>query len=165
MSLYHTKIKYKNKEDNKIEYKDLSFIVPTVDLLNSKLIEFHVNNFHCNYVDVQQFFKDNNIGFYGLNKLIEEYVANYPVCDQMAKTILKNNPINSIEVAGHNIRYEFDLTFLNSDFADAYGVRYLLSIIDVFNRKGMIVFQELEPSLTGYKRLGNTLIPEMIFVI
>ena len=39
------------------------------------------------YVDEQNFFKDNNIGFYGLNNLIEEYVANCPVCVQIGKTI------------------------------------------------------------------------------
>jgi len=57
---------------------------------------------------------------------------------QTGKTIHRNDSKKSIEVAGPNIRYEFDLTCLNSELEDAYGVRYLLSIIDVFSRKAMI---------------------------
>ena len=44
--------------------------MPTVKELNLKLYEYHCENFHCNYKDVQDKFID---GFYGLNSKIEEY--------------------------------------------------------------------------------------------
>ena len=41
--------------------------MPTVAELNEKLYEYHAEHFHCNYKDVQELFKQNNIGYYGLN--------------------------------------------------------------------------------------------------
>ena len=40
--------------------------VPIVSELNEKLYENHDIHFHCNHKDVQDLFKINNIGFYGL---------------------------------------------------------------------------------------------------
>ena len=112
--------------------------MPTVAELNEKLYEYHAEHFHCNYKDVQDLFKQNNIGYYGLNSLIEEYVNNCPVCFQSSRTIHRTNPVKSINVNGPNIRYEFDLTYLNNDLANAFGVKMILSAIDIFSRKAMI---------------------------
>ena len=54
------------------------------------------------------------------------------------RTVHRKEPIHSINVNGPNVRYEFDLTFLNEDLANAYDVKILLRIIDVFSRKAMI---------------------------
>ena len=51
-------------------------------------------------------------------------------------------PVKPISLLEPNIRYEFDLTFMNDDLADAYGVKILLGIIDVFSRKAMIYKEE-----------------------
>ena len=40
--------------------------------LNEKLYEYQAEYLHCNYKDVQELFKQNKIGYYGLNSLIEE---------------------------------------------------------------------------------------------
>ena len=50
---------------NKIELR-----VHTVAELNEKLYVYHAEHFH--YKDVQDLFKQNNMGYYGLNSLIEE---------------------------------------------------------------------------------------------
>ena len=52
---------------NKIELR-----LPNVAELNKKLYEYYAEYFHCNYRDVQDLFKQNNMGYYGLNSLIEE---------------------------------------------------------------------------------------------
>ena len=133
-------IKYIKEKDTNglLKEKLIELKVPTVKELNLKLYEYHCENFHCNYKDVQKKFIDNNIGFYGLNSLIEEYVSNCPVCVQNSKTVHRMDPVKAINVDGPNQRYEFDLTYLNKDLADAYGVKMLLSIIDAFSRKAMI---------------------------
>ena len=46
--------------------------MPNVAELNKKLYEYYAEYFHCNYKDVQDLFKQNNMGYYGLNSLIEE---------------------------------------------------------------------------------------------
>ena len=112
--------------------------MPTISKLNEKLYEYHALNFHCNYKDVQDLFKTNKIGYYGINSLIEEYVNNYPLCVQSSRTIHRTDPVKNINIDGPNIRYEFDLTYLNNDLAKAYEVKMILSIIDVFSRKAMI---------------------------
>ena len=113
---------------NKIELR-----VPTVAELNEKLYVYHAEHFHCNYKDVQDLFKQNNIGYYGLISLIEEYVNNCPVYVQSSRTIHRTDPVKSINVNGPNIRYEFDFTYLNNDLANAFGVKMILSVIDVFS--------------------------------
>ena len=79
-----------------------------------------------------------NIEYYGFNSLFEEYISNCPLCIQSSRTIHRIDPVKSINVDVPNIRYEFDLTYLNNDLSKAYGVKMILSIIDVFSRKAMI---------------------------
>ena len=79
-----------------------------------------------------------NIEYYGLNSLFEEYISNCPLCIQSSRTIHRIDPVKSINVDGPNVRYEFDLTYLNNDLSKAYGVKMILSIIDAFSRKAMI---------------------------
>ena len=112
------------------------FTVPTVELLNKKLYEYHVQNFHCNYKDTQSFFKVNKIGFLGINKIIEDYVHDCPVYAQTSRTIHRQEPDKYIQVNGPNTRYEFDLTYLNNDLSKAFGVKYILGVI--FSHKVMI---------------------------
>jgi len=54
------------------------------------------------------------------------------------KTVLLKDPVKPINVEGLNKRYKFDITNLNDDLQEAFGIKYLLYIIDVFSRKGMI---------------------------
>lgn len=112
--------------------------VPTVKEMNELLYEFHVNKFNCNYKVVQDSFKKAKIDFYGINEIIEEYVSNCPICAQSSKTLNRQDPIKSIDILGLNMRYEFDLTYLNNDLAEVFGIKMLLSIIDAFSRKAMI---------------------------
>ena len=39
---------------------------------------------------------------------------------------------------GPNKRYKFDINNLNDDLQEAFGIKYLLYIIDVFSRKGVV---------------------------
>lgn len=128
----------KDKLTKKTKKYKIELRVPTVAELNEKLYEYHAEHFHCNYKDVQDLFKQNNIGYYGLNSLIEEYVSNCPVCVQSSRTVHRTDPVKSININGPNIRYEFDLSYLNNDLAKAFGVKMILSVIDVFSRKAMI---------------------------
>ena len=57
--------------------------------LNEKLYEYHAEHFHCNYKDIQDYFKQNNIGYYRLNSLIEEYVCNCPVWFKVAEPLIE----------------------------------------------------------------------------
>ena len=136
--LYIKKIKLKNHRMNKIESKFEYLRVPTIKQLNEKLYEFHAHNFHVNKSKFINMFQNHKIGFYGLNVIIEEYISNCPACVQTARTMHRLDPIKSITVDGPNFRYEFDLTYFNSDLETAYGVKYLLSIIDQFSRKAII---------------------------
>lgn len=54
------------------------------------------------------------------------------------KAIHRIGTVKSINVNGPNDRYELDLTYLNPDFDEAFGVKYLLCIIDYFSPKAMI---------------------------
>ena len=121
-----------------LKEKLIELRLPTVKELNLKLYEYNCKNFHCNYIDVQDKFFGNNIGFYGLNSVIEEYANNCPACVQNSKTFHRMEPVKAINVDGPNQKYEFDLTHLNKDLAYDYGVKMLLSIIDAFSRKDMI---------------------------
>ena len=118
--------------------KKIELRVPTVAELNEKLYEYHAEHFHCNYKDVQDLFKQNKIGYYGLNSLIEEYVSNCPEYVQSSRTVHRIDPVQSINVNEPNIRYEFDLKYLNNDLANAFGFKMILSVIDLFSRKAMI---------------------------
>ena len=97
----------------------------------------HAGQFHCNYQEVQDSFKKNNIGFY-VNEIIEEYITNCPVCAQSCKKIHRLDPIRSIDIIGPNVRYEFDLSYFNQDLAEVFGTKMILSVIDDFSRKAMI---------------------------
>ena len=137
--LYYKRVyKIKNILNGLYEEKHLILKVPTVKELNEKLYEYHADNFHCNYKEVQNKFKQNKIGYYGINSLIEEYISNCTVCVQSSRTIHRKDPVKSIDIEGPNIRYEFDITYFNNDLADAYGVKMILSVIDAFSRKAMI---------------------------
>ena len=57
---------------------------------------------------------------------------------QTIRTVHRSEPVHAISVNGPNVRYEFDLTFLNEDLANAYDLKIILGIIDVFSRKAMI---------------------------
>jgi len=46
--------------------------------------------------------------------------------------------VHSITVDGPDVRYQFDISYLNDDLQKAFGIKYILTIIDVFSRKGMI---------------------------
>ena len=136
--LYKNKTKKLNKETNTYEYIIENFKVPTIKELNQFLYEYHTKNFHCNYKELINIFYKNKIGFFGITKIIEDYVSNCPICVQTMRTVHRNEPVHAICVNGPNVRYEFDLTFLNDDLANSYDVKILLGIIDVFSRKAMI---------------------------
>jgi hypothetical protein len=114
-------------------YVDDFYLVPTVKELNKYLYDYHIKNFHCNYKDTMHFFKSNKIRYYGIEQIIIDYIANCPVCVQSSRIIHREEPVKSLSVDGPNIHYEFDLTYLNSDLASAFGVKYLLGIIDVLS--------------------------------
>ena len=116
--IFQRNIKEKDMKTGEIITKNLELKVPTIKELNEKLYEFHCQRFHCNYKEVQDQFKENNIGFYGINSIIEDYVSNCPICVQTSRTIHRMEPVKSINMIGPNIRYEFNLTYLNNDLAD-----------------------------------------------
>lgn len=90
------------------------------------------------YNRIFQIFKKDKINFYGLQTAIQDYIANCLVCVQNKRTSHREDPITPISIDSPNIRYEFDVTYLNDDLEEAFDVKYWLSIIDVFRRKGMI---------------------------
>ena len=57
---------------------------------------------------------------------------------QSSRNIHRRDLVNSINVNGPNIRYEFDLTYLNKDLANVFGVKMILSVLDVFSSKAII---------------------------
>ena len=137
-NLYYKKIsKYKNKE-NKIKSKEEIFLVPTTDDLNQLLYKYHTSSLHSNYKELKAIFYKATIGFLGLDTIIQEYIKNCPICVQTGRTIHRMDPIHPIIVEGPDIRYQFNLTYLNDDMQLAFGIKYLLTIMDVFSRKAMI---------------------------
>ena len=76
---------YKSSNNQKIIQNTIELMVPIASELNEKLYENHYIYFHCNHKDVQDLFKINNIGFYGLNNYIEDYVCNCHACVQSSK--------------------------------------------------------------------------------
>ena len=61
------------------EINTIYLFVPTVNTLNEKLYEFHVNNFRANYKVIQELFLKEQIGYYGINELNGEYLSNCPI--------------------------------------------------------------------------------------
>ena len=80
----------------------------------------------------------NRIWFIGLDKILENYVSEYPIFSQTSKSIHRIDPIKPILVNGLDYPYEFDLNYLNNDMAEVFDTKYILSIIVVFSLKGMI---------------------------
>ena len=112
------------------EYKiaDKYLIVPKVKELNEYLYKFHTENFHCNEKDLVEIFKEKGIGYYGLTKVIQEYISQCPACVMTIKNIKRIDPVKAISINGPNFRYEYGITYLNEDLAEAYGVECILSI-------------------------------------
>ena len=134
---YKRAIKIKNQK-NKWDIIKVDFYVPTVAELNSLLYKYHVKNCHSNYKELKEEFYKNKIGFIGIDLLLQEYVTNCPVCCQNSHNSKRNDPVKSINIDGPDYRYVFDITYLNDDMAKSFGIKYLLSILDAFSRKGMI---------------------------
>ena len=72
------------------------------------------------------------------DKIIEDYVNCCPVCAQTAKTIYNKESIIPFIFNGPDFILEFDISYLNEDLATAFGTKYMLSLIDIFSRKGII---------------------------
>ena len=60
-----------------------------------------------------------------------------------SRYLQRSDPIKSINYEGPYSRYAFDLTYLNEDKSKAFGIKYILSILDCISRKGNIIFLEL----------------------
>ena len=137
---YNIKQKLKNIMQKKISYyySYKYFHTPTGNQLNNKLYELHTQNFQCNEKDFLDLFKHNNINFYVLQNLIKDYISYCPKYVQTVKIVHKKELILVITVEGPNVRYEFDLTYLNDDLMKAYDAKYILSVIDVFTWKAII---------------------------
>lgn len=91
-----------------------------------------------NYKELKHSFKFNKIWFIGLDKLFQEYILNCPICCQSSRNLQNPNPIKSINYEGPDQRYAFDLTHLNEDMSKAYDIKYILSILDCYSKKGNI---------------------------
>ena len=46
---------------------------------------------------------------------MQKYINNCPVCVQASRTVHRLDPIHPIVVNGPDIRYEFNITYLNED--------------------------------------------------
>ena len=109
---YKKKVKFKNIQ-NKWENKIIDMYVPTINQLNELLYKYHVNTCHSNYKELRELFTKNNIGYIGIDNLLEGYVSNCPVCCQTARTLHRTDPIKSININGPDYQYVFDITYLN----------------------------------------------------
>lgn len=83
-------------------------------------------------------FNKEKIWLSGLESLLEEYVNNCPVCAQNSRIKRREDPVLSIEFNGPDYAYTFDITYLKSDTAESFEIKYILSIMDCFSRKAMI---------------------------
>ena len=131
------KSKIKNKE-GKWESHIVDLLVPKVEELNNLLFKYHTNSCHSNYKELKHQFNKNKIGYIGIDVLLEDYVRDCPVCCQTSKDLKRMDPIKSIEVESPDSRYVFDITYLNEDMSKAFGIKYILSILDCFSRKANI---------------------------
>ena len=136
--LYYKKIIKTKLQNNKYKTKEEIFLVPTVEMLNDLLYQYHTLTSHANYKILKEMFYKNKIGFLGLDTILQDYIKNCPVCAQVGRTVHRLDPIHPIIVPGPDIRYQFDITYLNSDLQKAFGIKYILSIMDTFSRKAMI---------------------------
>ena len=136
--LYYLKNTKHKTTDNKFIIIKEEYYVPTVEELNILLYKFHTKTIHSNYKEMIRQFNNEKIGFPGLEILLEEYVNNCQVCTQNSRVKRREDPIKSIEFNGPDYAYTFDITYLNSDMAESFGIKYILSIMDCFSRKAMI---------------------------
>ena len=134
---YKKRNKYKNNKGKWI-YETIDYYVPKIDELNKLLYKYHTDSCHSNYKQLKESFLTNKIWFLGMDKLLQDYVVNCQVCCQSSRNLQRSDPIKSINYEGPDSRYAFDLTYLNEDMSKAFGIKYILSIIDCFSRKGNI---------------------------
>ena len=109
--------------DNKFIIIKEEYYVPTVEELNTLLYKFHTKTIHSNHKEMIRQFNNEKIGFPGLEILLEEYVNNCPVCTQNSRVKRREDPIKSIEFNGPDYAYTFDITYLNSDMAESFGIK------------------------------------------
>ena len=69
--LYKINFNTKKEKENVSNDEILYFKVPNKEELNKLLYKLHANQFHCNYLIVQNSFKQKHIEYYGINSLIE----------------------------------------------------------------------------------------------
>lgn len=142
-NLYYKKV-VNLKKRWKWEFKKIDILVPKVDELNKLLCKFYIESCHSNYKELKNLFYQNNIGLIGMGQLLEEYVRNCFVYCQTSRDFIRKDPIKSIEVEGPDSRYSFDITYLNEDMTKAFGIKYLLSILDCFSRKATVLIQKMQ---------------------
>ena len=70
-----TKINFINEKTNLKETKIEYNLAPKIVELNETLFDYH-----CNEKDLIKIFQNNNINFYGLQTIIQEYVKSCPSC-------------------------------------------------------------------------------------
>jgi len=105
-------------------------LVPTIKQLNKLLYDFHTNIIHSNYKEMKRLFNKQKIGFPGLESLLKEYVNNCPICNWNSRVKRREDRVKSIEFNGPDYAYTFDITYLNSDMAKSFGIKYILRIMD-----------------------------------
>ena len=127
--LYYKKIIKKKGTDNRYETFTEEFYIPKIEELKTC---------HGNYKDLKNLFYEKKIGYLGFDSILQQYVNQCSVCIQTSRTIHRLDPIIPINVEGPDFRYMFDINYLNADQAECFGIKYILSILDVFSRKGMI---------------------------
>ena len=73
-----------------------------------------------------------------MDKLLEDYMRDCPICCQTSRDLKRKFPIKSIEIEGPDSWYTFDIIYLNEDISKAFGIKYILSILDCFSRNANI---------------------------
>ena len=48
------------------------------------------------------------------------------------------DPIKPIIIEGTDEKYKVDISYLKDELSLNYGIKYLINIIDLFSRKGMV---------------------------
>ena len=134
---YIKKTKIKNNT-GKFDIILEELLVPTVEEFNNLLYECHTNTCHGNYKELKKKFNKSKIGYIGIDNIIKDYVNNCPACIQITRTIHREDLIKSLHADGPDNIYEFDITYLNADMAESFGIKYILGILDYFVWKAMI---------------------------
>lgn len=89
---YKKTFKFKNNI-GKWGNKFVDLYVPTIIELNEYLFKYHIQSCHANYKELKYLFNKNNIGFIGIDNIIENYVSSCPVCCQSSKDIKRKDPV------------------------------------------------------------------------